>query len=146
MPQSFYVSGILFHPESQHILLHQPQENNNSLPLWSMFGGTNDSQEDGAVIFQQMILDALNLKLPRKNIYPVYDYFNNTLNKMHYVYSAHVAKRKDYACEGEILSWFTFKQTLKLRFAQETKQDIVVAQRVIDMQERVTTSTQYYRS
>lgn len=145
MHKAFYASGFLFHLESQQILLHQPQQKNDSISLWSMFGTRNDKEEDSAVTFQQMICDALNIKLARKHIYPVYDYFHNTHNAMHYVYYALVARKQNYTLEGETLSWFTFKQTLKLRFAEQTKQDIVVAQRVIDMQERVDTHTQYYR-
>lgn len=141
----FYASGFLFHLESQQILLHQPQQKNDTVSVWSMFEGTNDKEEDGAVTFQQMIYAALNLKLARKHIYPVYDYFHNVHNTMHYVYYAHVTKMQNYAFEGETLSWFTFQQTLKLHFTQETKQDIVVAQRVINMQERVAQHTQYYR-
>lgn len=143
--KTFYASGFLFHQESQQILLHQTQQKNDTVSVWSMFGGTNDKEDDGAVTFQQMIYDVLNLKLARKHIYPVYNYFHNVHNTMHYVYYAQVTKMQNYAFEGETLSWFTFKQTLKLPFAQQTKQDIVVAQRVIDLQKRITMHTQHYR-
>lgn len=145
MHKAFYASGFLFHLESQQILLHQPQQKNDTVSVWSMFGGANSQEEDASVTFQQIIYDALGVKLARRHIYPVYDYFHDVLNKTHYVYYAQVTKLRNYAFEGETLSWFTFKQTLKLRFAEQTKQDIVVAQRVIDMQERVVTHTQYYR-
>lgn len=145
MHKAFYASGFLFHQESQQILLHQPQQKSDTPSLWSLFGVANNKAEDGAVTFQQMIVDRLHIKLALKHIFPVYDYFHSAYNTRHYVYYARVTKTQHYACEGETLSWFTFKQTLKLHFAHQTKQDIVVAQRVIEMQERIAAHTQYYR-
>lgn len=145
MHKAFYASGFLLHVESQQILLHQPQQKTDTVPLWSMFGEINDKEEDAMLTFQRIIYDALGVKLARKCIYPVYDYFHNVHNIMHYVYYAQVTKMQNYAFRGETLSWFTFKQTLKLRFTHETKQDIVVAERVIEAAKRVAMHTQYYR-
>lgn len=139
MPKAFFASGFLFHPESQQILLHQ------SNSLWSLFGEINEKEEDALLTFQRIIHKALKIKLAKKCIYPVYNYFHKTHHKMHYVYYAQVEKMKNYTSQNETLSWFTFKQTLKLPFTEETKQDIVVAQRVIEADERVALHTQYFR-
>ncbi len=140
----FYTSGFLFHLKSQQILLHQPQQKNDIVSsLWSMFGETSHKGEDGIATFQRTIYEVLNIKLARKDIYPVYDYFNTAFDKTHYIYYAQVPKIQSYAFAGDTLSWFTFKQTVKLAFTKQTKQDIVVAQRVIEAQERETMHTQY---
>lgn len=125
--------------------MHQPQQENVIVSsVWSMFGETNRKGEDGIATFQRTIYEALDIRLARKNIYPVYDYFNATFNKTHYVYYAQVPKMQNYALAGDTLSWFTFRQTVKLAFTKQTKQDIVVAQRVIEAQEREIMHTQYH--
>lgn len=144
MHTSTYVTGLLFHPESQQILLHQPQKSDDSPILWSMFGGINED-EDGAIAFQKVILGTLGTKIANKHIHPVYDYFHGILRKTNFVYYARVKRLQNFVFKGETCAWFTFKQTLKLRFAPETKQDIMVTQRVIDAAERVATNTQYFR-
>jgi len=109
-----------------------------------MFGGINED-EDGAIAFQKVIFKALNTKIAIKRICPVYDYFHGTLRKTNFVYYAEVRRLQNFTAKGETFTWFTFKQTLKLRFMQETKQDIMVTQRVIDAAERVASNTQYFR-
>lgn len=137
MYKAFYVSGFLFHLKTQQILLHQPKQKNNTSPLWSMIGGTSHKEEDALTTFQRIAYKALNIKPDIKRIHPVYDYFHNTLNKVHYVFYIEVEKLQNYQSpQGGILSWFTFKQTKKLPFTDQTKQDIVVAERVIKAQAR----------
>ncbi len=144
----FYTCGFLFHLKSQQILLHQPhKENDTTLSLWSMFGETNHAKEDATAVFQRIIHTKLNLKLPKKSIYPVYDYFHKIHNKTHYVCYAIVATmQKHTVLQGSNLSWYTFKEAIKLPSTQQTKQDIMVAQRVIEAQERETMHTQYHSS
>lgn len=110
-----------------------------------MFGGPSSRKKDPAAAFQQIIYNKLKLKLEKECIYPIYDYFHDVLHKTHYVYYAKVKKMQDYTFGKDTLSWFTFKQTLKLSFTQQTKQDIIVAQRVIEAAQRITAHTQYYR-
>lgn len=145
MHKTFYTSGFLFHIESQQILLRQPlQIADSSSSLWSLFGGISAKEDDASVTFQNIIYKALGVKLAKKCIYPVYSYFHNVHNKMYHVYYGQVKKTKNFVFQGETLSWFTFKQTLKLRFSEETRQDIMVGQRVIDAAQRITAHTQYY--
>lgn len=144
MHKVFYASGFLFNLENQQILLHQSKQKTDTVSLWSMFGKTNDKKEDPLLTFQRAIYNALKVKLAKEHIHPVYNYFHSVNNRMHYIYYGQVTKMQNYTFPGETLSWFTFKQTLKLRFTEETRQDIVVAQRVINAWGRITANTQYY--
>lgn len=109
-----------------------------------MFGGVNRGKEDAAATFQRIIYNALKVKLPIKHIYPVYDYIQEPHHKTHYICYAQVSKMQNYTFKRDILSWFTFKQAEKLTLTQQTKQDIIVAKRVIDAQERERLHTQYH--
>lgn len=143
---NFYTSGFLFHLKSQQILLHQPQkETDTMLSLWSMFGETNQKEEDATAVFQRIIHTKLHLKLPKKSIFPVYDYFHKIHNKTHYIcYAIVTTMKKHTVLHGYKLSWYAFKEALKLPTSPQTKQDIMIAQRVIEAQERETMHTQYH--
>lgn len=102
-------------------------------PLWSMLGGESINGEEAQTAFQRIINKLLNINLKIKDIYPVYDYFHNTKNKLNYVFYAEVGNTKSFdGLEGRDLSWFTFSETLKLPFTRQTKQDIIVGERVIN--------------
>lgn len=109
-----------------------------------MFEQENTKEEDAAITFQRGIYNILHLKLPIKCIFPVYDYFHTLYNKTHYVFYAEVPKMQKYTYAEHTLAWFTFKQIIKLPFTKQTKQDIIVAHRVIDAQEREIAHTQYH--
>lgn len=137
MHKSFYASGFLYHLRTQQILLHQPNLNNNSLSLWTMLGGAGREGEEAQEVFKRIIYQLLNLRLDEKCIYPVYDYFYGAMEITHYVFYAKVNKIYDFSLlDKGTLSWFTFKQTTKLPFSEQTKQNIIVSQRVIQAQAR----------
>lgn len=72
-----------------------------------------------------------------KHLFPVYDYFYNALNKVHFVFYAEVEKLHSFPLlNADSFSWFTFKQTTKLDFSIQTKQDIIISERVIKAQAR----------
>lgn len=135
MHKGFYASGFLYHPATAQILLHQLISKDNTTSLWCMFGGTGRKKEDASQAFQRITLEILSLKLPTKRILPVYDYFHNTRKQDHFVVYAQVAHiPRLKPPKGIAISWFTFKQMMKLPFSEETKQDIIVAERVIRAQ------------
>ncbi len=99
-----------------------------------MPGGESKDGEEAQAAFQRVIYKLLGVTLKTKNIYPIYDYFHNTRNKTNYVFYAEVGStaKVSKASGKETLSWFTFHETLKLSFTSQTKQDIVVGERVIN--------------
>ncbi|MBI4064911.1 hypothetical protein HY409_00880 [Candidatus Gottesmanbacteria bacterium] len=109
-----------------------------------MFGGLNKNGENAQDVFTRIIFKLMKLQLSRKHIYPVYDYYFHARNKIHYVF---YAKVKDmHACPifpSDTVSWFTFKQTAKLTFDDQTKQDVVVSERVINAAARESAPTIY---
>lgn len=88
-------------------------------------------------VFHEAISKQLHAKFALKTIYPVYDYFRES-GANYYVFYAQVALKKDelHTKKGSLIEWFTFKQMTKLRFLSETRQDIVVAERVINAKAR----------
>ena len=137
MHKPFHVSGFLYHLRTQQVLLHQPNLNNNSPSIWTMPRGAGIGEEDPQKSFQRIIYQLLGLHLSEKYIHPVYDYFNNTLNTIHYVFYAQVKTMNNLLMpDKDTLFWFTFKQTTKLPLSEQTKQDIIVSQRVIQAQAR----------
>lgn len=134
MHKGVYASGFLYHLPSQQILL---QQNNNSVPKWSLFGQKSKAKKDPLVLFQEAIFNSLDLKLPIKAIYPVYDYFNDESEENCFIFYAEIKqKRKLGLGKDSNMEWFTFKQTTKLSFLDQTRQDIIVAERVIKLKAR----------
>jgi len=132
MHKSFYASGFLFEPKTQQILLYQPATKNETPALWSTVGGISRGKEDALSAFKRIAQENLKTRLNLKKVYPVYDYFNNKLEKKNYVFYAEVESlKKIQPLHGGNFSWFTFKQISKLPFSKETKNDIIVAERVI---------------
>lgn len=137
MHNPFYASGFLYHLRTQQILLHQPNLNDNSPSVWTIPGGAGIGEEDPQKSFQRIIYQLLGLELSEKQIHPVYDYFNNAINSLHYVFYAKVKTMKNLSLpDNGTLSWFSFKQITKLPFSEQAKQDIIVSQRVIQAQAR----------
>ena len=133
MQTSFYASGFLYSLKTQQILLLQPPDLTS---FWSTLGGESKEGEETQVAFQRIIYKILNIELKNKHIFPVYDYFHNIRNKMNYVFYAEVGKPKIPNTPKSIFSWFTFHETLKLPFNTQTKQDLVVGERVINLKFR----------
>ncbi len=133
----FYASGFLYHLKTQQILLHQSNLGSVSLPTWSMCGGESHDGEDAECAFQRIMQEQVNLRLMAKHLFPVYDYFYNALNKVHFVFYAEVQKLYTFPqLSTGAFSWFTFKQTTKLAFSPQAKQDIIISERVIKAQAR----------
>ena len=138
MHKSFYASGFLYNLKSKQILLLQKLQKDDTASIWSMLGGDSVDGEDGQVTFQRIVYELLNVDLKIKHIYPVYDYFNEELNKVNYVFYTEVGKSLIFnPINNDILSWVSFQETPKLLFSPRTKQDVVVGQRVINLKERI---------
>ena len=137
MHKPFYASGFLYHPASQQILLYQPPLLKNPLAVWKTFGGLSCAGEDAPVTFRRIIYEQTKIRLKVKCLFPVYDYFSRARNVLHYVFYAEVEKLFTFPLlKTGVLSWFTFKSTNKLSFADCIKQDMIVSERVINAQAR----------
>ncbi len=102
-----------------------------------MPGGAGIGEEDPQKSFKRIIHQLLSLELNEKQIFPVYDYFDNAISSLHYVFYAKVKSMKNISLpDNGTLSWFSFKQVSKLPFSEQAKQDIIVSQRVIQAQAR----------
>lgn len=113
------------------------QQKDDIISHWSTMGGESREGEDAQVTFLRVIHELLNIDLKIKQIYPVYDYFHSILEKMNFVFYAEVNKILEFRpSKGNIPSWVTFDQTLKLLIPAHTKQDVVVGERVIRLKER----------
>lgn len=98
-----------------------------------MLGGESMEGEEAQAAFQRIIQKILKINLKPKNIHPVYDYFHNISNKLNFVFYADVKSTKNFNdLKKGSFSWLTFSETLKLPFSSQTKQDIVVGERVIN--------------
>ena len=135
MHKDFYASGFLYHYPTEQILLQQLISSKNGLPQpWTLFGGKNHSSEDTQKTFQRIIKEQLHHTLPIDSIYPIFDYFSKELNQDYYMQYSELETDlpKLYVRKGYIIEWFTFKQLLKISLTEQTRQDIIVGQRVID--------------
>ncbi len=142
MHKSFYASGFLYNSKSHQILLLQ-SEQNGDFPLWSLLGGENNEGEDAEGTFQRVINKSLNLNLKTKNIYPIYDYFQSSRGKVNYVFYAEIKNPPAFKSFKEgILSWVTFKDTIKLLFSANTKRDVIIGERVINLNWRLSQNIQ----
>jgi len=129
----FYASGFLYSLKTHRILLLESKQAENIPSLWSTIGGENIEGEEAKITFQRIVSRLLNINLRPKNIYPIYDYFHSSRNKLNFVFYAEVGNIKKFnGLKGGLPSWFSFSETLKLAFTTQTKQDIVVGERVIN--------------
>ncbi len=139
--QSFYASGFLYNLKTQQILLLQSPDDTKS--CYSMLGGEGFEGEEAQVTFQRVINKLLNLNLKPKDIYPIYDYFQEKQGRTNYVFYAEVKKTPAFkSIRKNTLSWVTFNETLKLLFSDHTKQDIIVGERVINLKWRLDQNLQ----
>ena len=136
MHKPFYASGFLYNLKTHQILLLQPVQ--DSLPNWSMIKTESKEGEEAPTTFKRMILEALNLNLQPKNIFPIYDYVEDS-DKENFVFYAEVKKNPplNYLAKTT-LSWVKFSDTLKLLFTARTKQDLIVGERVINANWRIS--------
>lgn len=123
----FYASGFLYSLKTHRILLVQTDL------LWSTLGGEAGAGEEAQEAFARVINELLDLKLKTKNIYPIYDYFNDERAKNNFVFYAEVKNSKAFSSFKEgTFSWVAFNETSKLPFTAHSKQDVIVGERVIN--------------
>lgn len=144
MQTSFYVSGFLYSPKTHKILLVQPKQLNDLPITWSTLGGEGLGDEDAGKAFQKIVSKHLDITLKPKDIYPIYDYFHDVIKKPNFVFYAEVKNPKiaSKTKKGSI-SWFSFSEIVKLKFNQQTKQDLVVGERVISAKWRDDEAKRY---
>lgn len=129
MHKTFYASGFLYHPKTHQILLQQTKsvENNRS---WTLLTVDHESEDGIRDRFLEKINENLNLKLKSNSVFSVYNYIYQDKNI--FIFYAVTNKLQNYASENSIYTWFSFKQVKKLSLSDQTKQDIIIGQRVID--------------
>ena len=138
MHKTFYASGFLYSLKTKQILLLQTGQSDDTVSTWSTLGGDSMDGEEAQATFQRVVHELLNVDLKVKHIYPVYDYFHKGLDKVNFVFYAEVGKNQNFdSINDDVLSWVSFQETPKLLFSTQTKQDVVVGQRVINLKERV---------
>ena len=131
MQTPFYASGFLYSLKTHKILLLQSP--------WSLLGGEGKEGEDAQETFQRIVSELLEVNLKMKQIYPIYDYLHDVRDKVNYVFYAEVKSKQPF--EG--LSWVTFAETVKLLFSANSKQDVLVGERVINLKSRQDQNIQY---
>ncbi len=130
---SFYASGFLYSLKTHQILLLKPQQTDSADSLWSTLGGESGEGEEAEAAFQRIVNELLDVNLKTKDIYPVYDYFHETKDKINYVFYGEVKNPKKFNHFKEnICSWVTFHEIPKLPFTTHSKQDVIVGERVIN--------------
>ncbi len=126
------MSGFLYNKKARQILLIQTKKE-GSLTSWSTMEGDVNAGEDVQEAFQRIINNLLKIKLKTKDIYPVYDYFHDNRRKSNYVFYAEVKSKTRFDdIKTGSPSWIAFSETTRLPFAPQTKQDIIVGERVIN--------------
>ncbi|MBI2196644.1 NUDIX domain-containing protein [Candidatus Daviesbacteria bacterium] len=130
---SFYASGFLYSLKTHQILLLKPQQTDSADSLWSTLGGESGEGEEAEVTFQRIVSELLDVNLKTKDIYPVYDYFHDTKDKINFVFYAEVKNSKVFNNHNDdTFSWVAFHEVSKLPFTTHSKQDVIVGERVIN--------------
>lgn len=128
MHKSFYASGFIYSLPTQQILLQQ----SSNAPFWLLFGDKSQKNEKPIQTFRRSISQQLKIKIPSKIIYFIYDYSKEQDENYHIFYAQIENRSKKFRVrKGYIVEWFTFKQLSKLQLTEQTKQNIIVGQRVI---------------
>ncbi|MEK7168803.1 MAG: hypothetical protein AAB532_01885 [Patescibacteria group bacterium] len=132
MHKDYYASGFIYHPKSQQILLQQHISASTN-PVWTLLGKKVEKDLTGEETFKELLLEAIKLKIKLTSIKIIYSYFSKELNAENNVYYAEVSKLYKTSSSDDITySWFTLKKIQKLNISEQTKQDIIIGQRVID--------------
>jgi ADP-ribose pyrophosphatase YjhB (NUDIX family) len=134
MHNSFYASGFLLHPSSQRILLQQ-YNSDSQVPEWTLFSTAGKGQETPNQAFHRLITEELGVPVKITDVYAVYDYSHKEKNVPHHIFYAVVDKvdEEETPLIENKTSWFYFRQIIKLTMKPQTKQDITVGQRVINL-------------
>ncbi len=87
--------------------------------------------------FKNLVQKQLNLEIQTLSIHHIYDYYQRDLGRDNFVSYAEVESLKDFPeILNQTFAWFTLKEISKLSLSQQTKQDLIVGQRVIDSDNR----------
>ncbi|EKD84658.1 MAG: hypothetical protein ACD_38C00179G0005 [uncultured bacterium] len=133
MHKPFYASGFLYSLKTNQILLFQTPGKENEKTTLTTIGGEGKQKEDPQAAFQRIIKKLLNLDLKTKDIYPIYDYFQDDLKKDNFVFYAELKRKPAIgSSENGAFVWVTFEEALKVLFPAHSKQDVIVGQRVIN--------------
>lgn len=135
MHNEFYASGFIYNPASQQILLHQFQIKPDQPALWTLFGGKSQGDETSEQTFHRVITEKLGLPIPVDSCFAVYDYYHKDKKMNHFIHYAILEEKpeEDTLLTDSETGWFHFKQIIKLPMKPQTKQDITVGQRVINL-------------
>ncbi len=132
MSKTFLISGFLYHPETQQILL-QRESSETSDSSWSLLSCKAPSAKESKQSFKHTLMQVLNLDISESNIHQVYNYDESEEGNNNAVAYAVVEELTEYPTnKGNEFGWFTQKEISKLKLPFQTKQDITVGQRVID--------------
>lgn len=131
MHKNFYASGFLYHPRSEQILLQQTNSAGQN-PSWSLFGKKEIKNKTGQETFRDIFYDCLGIKLKLQNINSVYTYSSNDGANYNIYYAKVKRLHKPPSSSKTEFAWFNFKQIQKLNLSEQTRQDILIGQRVID--------------
>lgn len=131
MHKDFYASGFLYHHKTAQILLQQTNsaDQNSS---WSLFEKKAIKDKTGEETFVEIFFEHLDIKLKINTVNSIYTYSakDGTEYNIYYAQVKKLHKSTDSSKNG--FSWFSFKQIQKLNLSEQTKQDILIGQRVID--------------
>jgi ADP-ribose pyrophosphatase YjhB (NUDIX family) len=134
MHKSLYASGFLYNISTEQILLQQL----HSQSTWSLFGGKNNPSETPQHAFQEIITKHLHITPPLSVIHTVYEYPLENSGEQHVILYANVnfSEEEQQFAEELHTNWFTFRQLYKLSLTEQTKQDLMIGQRVIQAEIR----------
>lgn len=139
MHKDFYASGFLFHLSTQQILLQQFNLGSQNVPTWSLFNGIYLREETPVSAFQRIINSQLHIKIKASSIFPVYAYLQQDIHVNNAIFYAEVSNIETFASTKKAtFAWFPFKQIAKLALSLQTRQDIIVGQRVINAHIRIS--------
>jgi len=83
--------------------------------------------------FQRIIYSIFGEKPSTSSIHSIYDYIDNDSGAKRFILYTQVRNIKKYVSRKKEykVSWFNFKEISKLKLTEQTKQDIIVGQRVV---------------
>jgi len=131
----FYASGFLYHSPSQQILLQQTTADSTS--ALTLFRAKSRKGETPQAVFQRSISETLGITLKENSILPVYDYIHATLGEQYIFYVKITGSIESLLLKDKLSQWFLLAKLGKQNLTEQTKHDIIIAERVIrDTEER----------
>lgn len=135
MQKEFYASGFLYHPSTDQILLQEITNEKNETSL-SLFTGKSKEGEDEKSLFQRIIKDTLGITVPLTAIHAIYDYEHDKFEGDNFISFAEIDDAQAKSISIKAVQWCPLKKLPKLKIATQSRQDIIVGQRVINLMER----------